>query len=187
MGASMANRSLTVEEQTRSGGQLLMTLNKLEAMWEKILLTRQKDAGFRGGGTMDEPINAALPLPDCPELGTILAADGSQIYPDAHGLALYWLTNIGVFVYPHGGGGLPDCVTEPQLYFEDKDLRDPDGRIIANAAINARRAVYEMQMLAREALTRRDLVRPMITLYDGPLLVIGGARRISTTAEATHN
>lgn len=187
MGASMASRSLTVEEQTRSGGQLLMTLNNLEAIWEKILLARQKDAGFRGAGPMDEAINTPIPLPDCPENATILAADGSQIYPDAHGLALYWLTNIGVFVYPHGGGGLPDCVTEPQLFFEDKDIRDADGRIMPNAAINARRAVYEMQMLAREALARRDLVRPMMTLYDGPLLVIGGGKEVSNAAELTNN
>src|SRR5258708_13969072 len=100
MGASMANRSLTVEEQTRSGGQLLMTLNNLESIWEKILLTRQKDAGFRGAGPMDEPINAPLPLPACPEQPTILAADRSQIFPDAPAPALYWLTNLALFLYP---------------------------------------------------------------------------------------
>src|SRR5512138_1703061 len=100
MGEALANRSLTVEEQTEAAGDLLMKLNDLKAIRRQILLAREKDAGFRGAMPTDEPINTAIPLPECPAEGTILAADGSQVYPDPHGATLYWLANIGVFVYP---------------------------------------------------------------------------------------
>src|SRR4051812_16032334 len=119
MGVALADRSDTVVEQTRLAGQWLLELNDLEAIWKQIYIARQKDAGFRGAAPFEEAINQPFPLPACPELATILAADGSQIYPDPHGAALYWLTNIGVFVYFHGGQELPEMITEPQLYYED--------------------------------------------------------------------
>ncbi|MEP7287969.1 MAG: DNA double-strand break repair nuclease NurA [Chloroflexota bacterium] len=183
MGATVADRSVTIAEQTRNAGQLLMAMDDLDAIWAQILLAREKDAGFRGAAPTDEPINQPIPLPDCPELATILASDGSQVYPDAHGAALYWLTNIAIFVYPHGTDGLPECLTEPRLYYEDKDIRDPDGRLIANAAINARRSVYEMQMLARETLQRGNLTHPLLALYDGPLLSMLMGKEVANSNE----
>jgi hypothetical protein len=170
MGRELASRNITVSEQTDIATEFLAQLSDLEAIWQQIYLAREKDAGFRGAAPMDEPINVGLPLPDCPELATIFAADGSQIYPDPHSAALYWLINVGVFVYFHGVDALPEVITEPQLFFRDKEVHDLDGRPVANAAINARRAVYEMQMLAREALRHRDQPRPSMALYDGPLL-----------------
>lgn len=170
MGIELASRSITVAEQTELAGQFLMGLNDLDAIWQQIMVAREKDAGFRGAGPLDESINQPIPLFNCPTQATILASDGSQIYPDPHGAALYWLTNIGVFVYYHGEDTLPEVITEPQLYFRDEDVRGPDDQMIANAAINARRAVYEMQQLARETLKRRNLAKPLLTIYDGPLL-----------------
>jgi len=187
MGAAIANRSVTVGEQTRAAGQQLLELNDLDAIWEKIYLARTNDAGFRGAAPMDEPINVGIPLPECPSVATILAADGSQIYPDTHGPVLYYLTNIGVFVYPHGSDSLPDCVTEPQLFYENQDVRNPDGRVIPNAAINAHRAVYEMQLLARETVARRNLSRPLLSLYDGPLLGLIMGKEVPNAHELTDN
>lgn len=170
MGQELATRNVTVAEQGEIAGEFLMQLNDLQAIWDQIYLAREADAGFRGAAPMDEPINQGIALPDCPAAATIFAADGSQIYPDTHGAALYWLINIGVFIYYHGVPSLPEVVTEPRLYFQDKDVRDQDGRPIPNAAINARRSVAEMQMLAREVYKYRDAMRPAMALYDGPLL-----------------
>jgi len=61
-------------------------------------------------------------------------------------------------------------VTQPALYFDRSDLYERDGRLIANAAINARRSIFELQMLAREALQRSSLARPLLAVADGPLL-----------------
>jgi len=185
MGAALADRNDTVAEQTQLAGHQLMELNDLDAIWDQIMVARRNDAGFRGAAPFDEPINEAIPKPECPARATILAADGSQIYPDPHGAALYWLTNIGVFLYPHGEESLPDIITEPQLFYEDKDVREQDGRLIATAAINARRAVYEMQVLARETMRCRDLPRPLVAMYDGPLLSLLMGKEVTNAGELT--
>jgi hypothetical protein len=183
MGSTVASRSASIVEQTHTAGEQLMELNDLDAIWEQIMLARQKDAGFRGAAPFDEPINQPIPLPDCPSTATILASDGSQIYPDPHAAALYWLTNIAVFVYQHGVDGLPECITEPRLYYRDEDVRDPDGRLIPNAAINARRSIFEMQMLAREAFRHTHLSHPLLALYDGPLLTFAAGKEVSNAGQ----
>ena len=185
MGIALADRNDTVAEQTQLAGQQLLELNDLDAIWDQIMIARKNDAGFRGAAPYEEPINEAIPMPDCPAAATILAVDGSQIYPDPHTAALYWLTNIGVFVYPHGSETLPDIITEPQLFYEDKDVREQDGRLIATAAINARRAVYEMQVLARETRQRRELARPLVAMYDGPLLSLFMGKEVTNAGELT--
>lgn len=169
MGTALASRNLSAAEQAEAALTLLTQLNDLQAVWRQIMLARQNDAGFRGAAPMDEPINRPIPLPECPPQGTIFAADGSQIYPDIHAPAPYWLTNIGVFIYHHGVDELPETVITPQLYFEDQDVLNQDGQLIPNAVINARRSVYEMQMLAN-VIHERDDEHPILALYDGPLL-----------------
>jgi hypothetical protein len=185
MGRAVAGRASTVAEQTQAAGEVLMEMNDLDAIWDRIMLARDKDAGFRGAAPMQgvfaEPINVSIPLPPAPDYANILASDGSQIFPDPHGAALYWLTNIAVFIYPHGSGvdTLPEYVTEPQLFYDDHDVRDTEGRIVPNAAISARRSVSEMQMLARETFLRRKAARPLLGLYDGPLLGLFGGKDVT--------
>jgi len=179
MGRTLADRTVTIETQTRDAGERLMALNDLDAIWDQIMVARDHDAGFRGAAPFDEPINEAIALPECPSQALILASDGSQIYPDVHGAALYWLTNIGVFVYPHGLDDPPESVTEPRLFYDDEYIRDSEGRLIANAAINAWRSTFEMQMLARESRARRNKARLMVSLYDGPLLALPVGRDAS--------
>jgi hypothetical protein len=185
MGLALADRNTSVVEQTQVAGEQLMQLNDLDAIWDQIMIARNRDAGFRGAAPLEEPINVAIPLPDSPEKAVILAADGSQIYPDPHGPAVYWLTNIGVFVYFHGDDTLPEIITEPQLFYDDNDVRDSDGRLIATAIINARRGVYEMQTLAREAMQRRFGARPLVAMYEGPLLGFFGGKEVPNIGELT--
>ena len=175
MGHALAAADESASKVTDSAWEHFMALSDNTAIWDQVLIARQHDAGFRGAapteGMDSEPFNASYPLPRCPPQATILAADGSQIYPDPHGPVLYYLMNIAVFVYHHGDNdALPEPVTEPQLYFRDEDLHERDGRIIANAAVNARRGVFELQFLARETGVRSKAPRPLISLADGPLL-----------------
>jgi hypothetical protein len=170
MGQDLATNNTSVTEQTTVAADFLKNLHDLDAIWKQIMVARERDAGFRGAGPLDEAINRGYPLPPCPDHGTILAADGSQIYPDLHGASLYWLINIGVFAYFQGTDELPIPVTEPQLFYSVADVRDKEGRPIANATINARRTVSEVKMLAREARNHLQRPQPRIAIYDGPLL-----------------
>lgn len=170
MGRALAARNITLSERGEIAWQMFQSLGDLDAIGARIQLARDRDAGFRGAAPLHEPVNRAYPRPDPPPLATILAADGSQVYPNTHGAALYYLTNVGVFVYHHGLDELPEQLTEPVLCYTDALLHDERGQVISNAAVNARRTVHELQVLARETWNRRGLGRPLLAISDGPLL-----------------
>jgi hypothetical protein len=96
----------------------------------------------------------------------------------------YYLINIGVFVYYHGGDRLPDQWTYPQLFYHKAHVHDR-GRIISNQTVNARRTVAEMQELGKKAWELRDEARPLVALYDNHLLFGAGAD-VADTKEIMH-
>jgi hypothetical protein len=65
----------------------------------------------------EEPLDAVHSLPDVPDSFTVVAADGSQIQPDRHGVAPYHLINIGSLVYRHGSGEAPEARSEAALAY----------------------------------------------------------------------
>lgn len=170
MGRALAARNITLSERGDIAWQLFQSMSDLDAIHARIHLARDRDAGFRGAAPLHEAANRAYGLPPAPGLATILAADGSQIYPSTHSAALFYLTNVGVFVYHHGLDLLPEQITEPVLAYTEALLHDERGQVISNAAVNARRTVHELQVLAREVWNRRGLGRPMLAISDGPLL-----------------
>jgi NurA domain len=189
MGKSIANQGQTIAEQSEIAFGLLQQASNNDMIWGQIMQARHQDAGFRGAAPMpgkdSEPFNTVVPLPAYPERATIYAADGSQIYPDPHGPAAYWLTNIGIFIYHHGHDFLPEMISEPQLFYEEPDVRDVEGRLIANAAINARRTVYEMQALSAAATRQAEDAEPRLALYDGPLIGMPMGKDVANAQELT--
>ncbi len=177
MGRMIAHMSEEQSKRAENAWDILAGLSDPGAIWQRIKLVRERNAGYRGAGTPDldkydivEPLNRPYPLPPAPSNATILAADGSQIYPDPHAAALYYLLNIAVFVYYHGDGDLPDTVSEPSLHYAESDVRNEQGNVIAAAEVNARRTVRELAMLYREAWTHLDRPCPLLAISDGPLL-----------------
>lgn len=170
MGRALAARSDSLSERSALAWERLALLGDVDAVRERVALARARDAGFRGAALLDEPGNRSYPLPPLPPRATVLAADGSQVYPNPHAAALYYLINVGVFVYHHGADTLPEQITEPQLHYSDADLHNEHGQLITNAAVNARRSVQELAVLAREAWARAEGAGPLLTITDGPLL-----------------
>lgn len=170
MGRALAAQNVTLGERLEEAWEDFQRMGDLGPIRERIQLARQRDAGFRGAAPLDEPVNKAHPLPPLPERATIIAADGSQVYPSTHAAALYYMTNIGIFVYHHGTDDLPEQISEPLLRYTQEYLRDRQGQLITNIAVNARRSVLELQTLARESWQRRDVECPLLALSDGPLL-----------------
>jgi len=170
MGRALAAQNIDNTQRTLDAWEDFQHLGDLDAIWDRIQLARQRDAGFRGAAPLVEPINRPYPLPPLPERATLIAVDGSQVYPNPHGAALYYLTNVGVFVYHHGTDALPGQLTEPHLHYSADDLHDAEGRLIANEAVNARRNVLELEILARETWNQRDQPCSLVALRDGPLL-----------------
>ncbi|HEX3053217.1 MAG TPA: DNA double-strand break repair nuclease NurA, partial [Aggregatilineaceae bacterium] len=170
MGRMIAARNVSMEERSNAAWEFFQQLHNLDAIRERIQLARHRDAGFRGAAPLHEVINRAYPLPSMPDRATVLAVDGSQIYPSIHTAALFYLINTGVFIYHHGLDDLPEQLTEPRLFYTEEFLRNAQGQVVTNAAVNARRSVTEIQVLAREAWRRRDFDCPMVAICDGPLL-----------------
>jgi hypothetical protein len=159
----------------------------LERVQERIKLVRGSGvSGYRGAAPLDAPFSEIVcgvaDAPPLPDHATLIAADGSQIYPDPHAPALYYLINTGVFTYYHGEPRLPSQHSAPQLYYKQSEIEDQDGRAINNQTVNARRTVEEMKRLAElaaELAADSTAYRPLIALHDGGLLKFFGASEIA--------
>ncbi len=149
-------------------------LPDINAIQERIELVRQSDiSGYRGAVPLDgdvaEPMNAIFATPQLPPSATILAADGSQVYPNEQHPVHYYLINIGLYIYHHGADLLPEQSTIPQLAYHKSDVHDR-GRVVSNRTVDARRTLNEMQALSDLAWERRGAARPLVALYDNRLL-----------------
>lgn len=146
---------------------------------ERIDWIRQPDiSGYRGAAPVDLPdaeqINAIVPPPELPPSGTLIAADGSQIYPDELTPIHYFLINIGIFTYHYGTDLTPEPETHPMLFYHESHVHDKYGRLVRNRTVDDRRTVFEMQSLGEKAWQLKGEARPLIALYDNRLMFMPG-------------
>ena len=113
-------------------------------------------------------LDAAHPLPATPERFTVIAADGSQIQPDRHGIALYHLINVGSMVYRHGSGEAPEAYSQPTLGYTEADLYEND-LLVAGNLLDVRRDLAEIARLAD--LCAIEPPGPTVALVDGTLIL----------------
>jgi hypothetical protein len=110
------------------------------------------------------------PAPALPDNVTLAAADGSQIYPDRHGLAFYYAINVATIVMRQGSGLAPEVMAQPQLFYSEEDVY-PAGQPAAADLVGARRGLAEISALADHTLGEPLHGPPRIALADGPLLI----------------
>ncbi|MEJ2750046.1 MAG: DNA double-strand break repair nuclease NurA, partial [Anaerolineae bacterium] len=123
----------------------------------------------------NHPLNAAINPPTLPEQATVIAVDGSQIMPDRHAAHLYYLLNVGGFIYFHGGSHTPDQFTEPELHFPQTD-RDEANFLTSSGEVSIARDLKEIGTLANVAWNHRGSDVPVLAVLDQRLLYwpIGG-------------
>lgn len=121
---------------------------------------------WRGAIPIGEPLDSAIDPPALPERLSIVAGDGSQIYPDSHGIALYYLINIGTIAFRHGTGQAPIVSTYPTVSNQTDSLEDDE--IISGPLVNAWRDVGELTRITELALAE-SLNLPTVALMDGLL------------------
>lgn len=175
MGSMLEQLDFDLHERLALALEWFYAATDLDFIRERVNLTRRPDvSGYRGAAPLDtayqEVICQTFPPPPAPQAATLIAADGSQIYPDDQAPAHYYLINIGLFVYHHGADQLPDQYTIPQLYYHKAHVHDQHGRVISNRTVDARRTVMEMKRLGELAWALRGNGRPLIALYDNRLL-----------------
>jgi len=121
---------------------------------------------WRGAIPIGEPLDSAIDPPPHPAQLSIVAGDGSQIYPDAHGIALYYLINIGTIAFRHGTGQAPIVNTYPTVSHQTDSLEDDE--LISGPLVNAWRDVGELTRITELALAE-SVNLPTVALMDGLL------------------
>jgi hypothetical protein len=115
----------------------------------------------------NESLASFKEAPDLPTALALVAVDGSQVYPDHHAASLFYAINIGFFLH-RSDTGFTDAGSDPEIVFEEEAVH-PDGNLISQTILNARRTVEEMAELSRLALAEKQAApgRPALALADG--------------------
>lgn len=165
-------QTLTQDARQKLADHALVT----DELREKLKRATEVDSSWRGADPIGDRLDARRSLPSSPEPATLIASDGSQIYPDTHGVALYFLLNVGMIVLRQGSGQAPSTATRSKVFFDERDLYDDADRLIETDQVNAQRDLWELRVLAELAGEERkslggDLDRTLVALDDGPLLL----------------
>lgn len=119
------------------------------------------------------PLNAAYPLPARPSDYTLVATDGSQIFPDRHESFPCYLINIGSVVLRYGSHPGASLTSRPTFFYSDEDMHAVwDGRRVplSPEAISIRRSLMEFRGLLSLARDNCDN-RPVMAFSDGTLIL----------------
>jgi len=184
MGQMIEQLNLTnINHKLERAYAIYQTLDDIDAIRQRIEWVRQSDvSGYRGAAPFPlspaEPLNFVFnPPDDLPAAATLIAADGSQIYPEEQAPLHYYLINIGLYIYHHGSPRTPEQITQPELRYHPQHVHDAYGYLIRNSVVDDRRTVMEMAALGQTAWQLRragDAVDPLICLYDNRLLYLPG-------------
>jgi hypothetical protein len=156
-------------QRERSFAQLVTQAQTWLAAFSEEGDTLRDDAAKIGAAIpSDEPLGAAFPFPDPPERFTAIGSDGAQVQPDRHGVALYYVINVGSLVYRHGSGETPEARSVPDFRYREEDLYE-GSLLVSGNLLDVRRDYAEIRQLA-------DLVEvgpagPTLALVDGTLLM----------------
>ena len=120
-----------------------------------------------------EPVTLQRAKPERPAEITVIATDGSQLFPDRHEVAACYLINIGIIVFHYGTGERPILTSTPTLFYtEDQLFQEWNGkRIPVNAdMVGILRGVMELEKLADLTSEIPQSTRKAVALSDGTLI-----------------
>ncbi len=163
-----ARRLENLEQLLRHANDGLSQAGQLE---RSAILERIARAGEHWPGAIPtlEPLEAAFECPPLPPEFNVVAADGSQVYPDRHSLSLFYLINTGSICVRAGRGTPPETVSRPQVVYEEEDLYGQFDGLIPSAMIDGQRDVAEMAELARLGAASKG--KPTLAILDNGLLL----------------
>jgi hypothetical protein len=170
------------QEYGRLAGEALTRLHTygddLDMLQEKAQVAADKLGGlWRGAVPLGEPIASAIdpPVPPAP-IGTVVAADGSQIFPDRHGIANYALIHIGAIAIRPTSNEPPETLTFAELLYGDRLHDDESAETLQAADISRLRDKEELGRLVQVSI---QMFPPVVALMDSPLLLFA----LSATGE----
>ena len=122
-----------------------------------------------------QPLSWGHPPPKRLDRLSVVAVDGSQIFPDRHELAVCYLVNIGVVAIHYGTGERPFMKSIPSLFWKDEDLfvRWGGRKVhVDGEVLGMKRAIMEMERLVEQCIRLREEGRERVVgLIDGTLIL----------------
>jgi len=168
---TMAERSEKYRNYSTAARALLKQFSdRLPALQNKLeLLSKDAREKWRGAEPAGEPIGMAFDPPtDLPPVQHIIAADGSQIFPDRHGIAHYALINIGAIHLRPDSGQAPETTTFVDLLYGDRLQDEEKEEALEAADISRERDKKELESLVALGAQQDGAT---VALMDSPLLL----------------
>jgi hypothetical protein len=171
----MGRRLIDRREQLRIRlGQVHEIFDRWADRWQELRDLAESRGRAQRLASPQEALDTVVELSPVPLNHCVIASDGSQIEPDRHGFAEYFLLNIGWAVLRYGD--CPNAILEsaPSLKYELDDLfvlsPDQQRRVpIQGAHLAARRTVDELEKVVE--LLESGTALPTVALQDGTLLL----------------
>mgnify|MGYP000379631304 CR=1 FL=1 len=121
---------------------------------------------------MREPPAGTRAAPERPSPVTVVATDGSQIYPDRHMEPPFFLLNVSQVAFQYGTTEEALLEATPSLHFREPLAARFDAPLdtIPTELVSALRDELELSKLLEAATTARVPERPLVALADGTLI-----------------
>ena len=164
------------QEQMRLNEQLLRALEALndcgphwQALWQQAEASAQR---WLVAGLREDPTRR-YPARERPTPITVVATDGSQIYPDRHVEPHCYLLNISQIAFQYGTFERPLIESMPHFKYRQDDLNDQFDELLGTATsevVSALRDEFELAALFDVARNARIPQRPILAIADGTLI-----------------
>lgn len=172
------NRMTSEQREKREGfaervGRAFEELGKWKENWERLADKVARSRTSWLVAKLSEPLRSSYAPPERPKQVTVVAADGSQIYPDRHEISSCYVINVGRIAFHYGTLEKPTMVSQPELFYREEDLYpmwDGRRRFVDVEIVSARRGLMELEALADLAQEARDGGKTTVALSDGTLI-----------------
>jgi len=169
IGAGTQERRKKKEDAQTQAREFFAHFNsRLDELRSKVEAARQADANVRCAYPLKENIASSHPPPDSLQEATLIAADGSQIFPDRHAPLQYYVINVGVIAMQVGSGSAPEVITETKL----RMLEEFEDTFLSDSQVALQRDLAERTKLLEVAKKYKGTV---VSLTEGQLELWGAA------------
>lgn len=167
IGESARERSQSkAERREKALAALNQSAKELDLLRTKVDSANASDPNLRCARPLDEALDSHYPAPAAFNEATLIAADGSQIFPDRHAQVQYYVINVGAIAMQIGSRQAPVVFTDTQLRF----LEELDDTFLTDSQVALQRDIAERKKLLEVS---KDYSGVIIALTEGQLELWG--------------
>lgn len=169
-----SHRLQELRRQRAGLAHAVAALRACSPAWEGLKVQVQADnPTFLVAGLLDQPDRAIPCTLQRPAEVTLVATDGSQIYPERHIDPPCYLINVSQIAFQYGTLEPPVMGATPELRYRQRDLEgllENKTESITAGIVSAIRDNQELEALYATALAASVQGRPLLAVADGTLI-----------------